>query len=224
MNANFAEQFLNDQIPLKYRRLFPPTLKRAYAIADALIASSPVLEVPSAADNRGRIISWAVDFSVKGLIESQEWPVDYRWQVFSRPTGRYLEIILPHAAVSISQVAFWRDQPRNVQFRENARLGNQQFTLPGIEGGDDEVGEAEEASGRVSFLLVHGYKELEFAHFGIPHRYHERGYIYQSPNLMRLPYSVDEPLVPPPEQAIDIDKLMSFKEDIERWQRDNGET
>jgi len=218
MHPNFPEQFFLDQIPMRIWRLIPPKLKLGYAMAEALIRDNPMLQIPTA--SRGRIISWAVDFAIKGLIDSQEWPVDYRWGFFGKPTGQYLEIVLPHSTLSISQVKFWQEQPRNVSFRANARLGNQQFHLPGFERDEPDV---EDAKGRVSFLLVHGHKELEFAHFGIPHASHEHGYIYQTPNLMRLLYEVTPPDVPPPEGGeVDPAELMSLKEEIERWDRDNG--
>lgn len=218
MNANTAERFVLDQIPLKVQRLFPLKLKLAYQAVDDLFAATPMLQVQTARDNRGRFLSWAVDWSVRGLIESGEWNVDFRWQHYTQPTGHYLEVVLPHSTLSISQVKFWQEQPRNVLFRENARLGNSQmdFWKEPEDDGEDE------AHGPLSMLMVHGYKELEFAHIGIPHKHHQHGYIYQTPNLTRLLYEVPSPDVPPPEQAVDVDELLSLKADIEKWQRDNG--
>jgi hypothetical protein len=223
MNVNLAEKFVNDQIPMKIRRLFPPKLKAAYVAADEHIRATPMLQIPSASGHRGRVISLAVDFAVKGLIDSQEWPVDYRWEFFAKPTGQYLEVVLPHSTLSISQVSYWNEQPRDVVFRANARLGNRQIELPGFET-EDNTGADDVPSGRISCLLVHGHRDIEFAHIGIPHQYHSRGYIYQSPNLMRLLYEVSPPDVPPPENEVDLNELLSLKEDIERAQRDNGES
>jgi hypothetical protein len=219
MNANIAESFLHDQIPLSVQRLLPPRLKLAYEAADQLITSSPMLQVPTARDNRGRMISWAVDHSIKGLIESGEWAVDYRWQLFNNPTGHYLEVRLPHATLSISQVCFYQEQPRNVLFRQNARFGNSQMDF--FKQAEDDDAE-KDGGGPPSFLLVHGYKELQFAHIGIPHKHHQHGYIYQTPNLLGLLYGVPPSDLPPEESAIDIDELLSLKADIEKWQRDNG--
>jgi hypothetical protein len=218
MNASIAQSFLLDQIPLSVQRLLPPRLKLAYEAADQLIGGSPMLQVPTARDNRGRMISWAVDYSIKGLIESGDWAVDYRWRTFTNPTGHYLEVRLPHATLSISQVSFYQEQPRNVVFRENARLANSQMDFFKQAGDDD----AEEGGGAPSFLLVHGYKELQFAHIGIPHKHHEHGYIYQTPNLLGLIHAVPPSDLPPPESAIDVDEILSLKADIEKWQRNNG--
>jgi hypothetical protein len=216
--ASIAERFLLDQIPFSIQRLIPPKLKLAYQAVDQLVKDTPMLQIPSADDNRGRLVSWAVDFAIKGLIESGEWPVDYRWELFAKPTGRYLEVKLPHATLSISQVRFWQEQPRDVVFRENARLGNQQMDFWKDEDGDAAV------SGTPSFLLVHGHQDLQFAHVGVPNKHHQRGYVYQTPNLLRLLHEVAPIDVAPAEPPANLDALLSLKAEIERWQRDNGET
>jgi hypothetical protein len=217
MNIATAERFLLDQIPLRIQRLIPPKLKLAYEAADEHIRATPMLGIPTAADHWGRIRSWAVDFAIKGLIDSGEWQADYRWKSFARPTGRYLEVRLPHSTLSISQVQFWKDQPRNVVFRQNARLGNTQLNLPGFAGDDED----DIVAGCPSFLLVHGHKQLEFAHIGIPNRFHENGYICQTSNLMRMLYEVSPSGLPPAEPERKIDDLLSLKAEIEKWQRDN---
>jgi hypothetical protein len=223
MNSNLPEQFLQDQIPSKIRRLIPPRLKAAYAAAELLVDGNPMLQIPTARDDRGRITSWAVDFAIKGMVESQEWPVDFRWTPFARPTGVYLEVILPHSRLSVCQVSIWNEQPRDVAFRQNARIGNYQFHLPGFEGDDEDTADAMTASGPISLLLVHGYKQLEFAHIGIPHKHHQHGYIHQTPNLMRMLYEVEPPDSPPPEREVNLDELMSLKEEIARRLRDDGD-
>jgi hypothetical protein len=91
-----AEQFLLNQIPIRHRVLFAPVFKNAYAAAAAIAKAEPILQEPSAEDNHGRLISWAVDGGFRRLIESGAWPVDYRWARFAKPTGRYLQVILSH--------------------------------------------------------------------------------------------------------------------------------
>jgi hypothetical protein len=71
-----AEFFLKDQIPVKTQTLIPATLKTAYAAAKVLADNEPMLKVPSAEDNFGRIISWAVDFGFQKLLESGQWRKD----------------------------------------------------------------------------------------------------------------------------------------------------
>jgi len=74
MDASTAEQFFLDQVPNRYRALIPPVLKDARAAAATLAKSEPILQVPSAEDNHGRLISWAVDLGIQKLIQSGRWP------------------------------------------------------------------------------------------------------------------------------------------------------
>ena len=219
MDIVAAEQFLLDQIPVRYRALFPPALKNAYAAAAALAMAEPILQVPSAEDNHGRLASWAVDFAFQRIIESGRWPVDCRWHPFAKPTGRYLQIKLSHSVLSISQVADPAVQPRDVKFRQNARLNNQpSFALKDFD-------DTRAVVGLPSFLLVHGkqvrdVQEYEFAHLGVPHPQHTRHYIYRTPNLMEMIHEV--PSEVPPVEDTDTDAVMTLKEEIEKWRRDNG--
>ena len=215
MDIPTAEQFLLNQVPLRHRILFPPVLKSAYAAVDAIVKAEPVLQIPSAEDNRGRIVSWAVDHGFKRLIESGAWPVDYRWSYFAKPTGRYLQIRLSHSALSVSQVADPTIQPRDVIFRQNARLNNREpyFALK-------EFDDTRFVVGLPSFLFIHGHQELAFAHIGVPHPIHRRDYIYRTPNLLTLPHEIPSDL--PPVEDTDTEEVMSLKEEIDRWRRDNG--
>jgi hypothetical protein len=205
--------FLLDQVPLNLRSLIPSTLKTAYAAAEVLIESEPILKVPSAEDNRGRIISWAIDLGFVKLLQSAQWPFDYRWGTFSRPTGRFLEIILSHSLLTISQTPVANQQPRDVHFRANKRLNNQGF-LDFV-----EFRREREVCGLPHILLIHGYQTLTFAHLGIPNEIHSYGYIYRTPNLMRMPHAVLRP-EPPPEET-DVEAVMTLKDEIDKWRRDH---
>lgn len=208
-----AELFLLDQMPLAQRSLIPTTLKTAYAAAIAHIEATPFLMVPSV--QRGRIIQWAVDHGFAGLIQSGQWNADCRWRHFEKPTGQYLEIILSHSVVTISQVSEPEKQPRDVRFRANRRLRNQGW----LKGLPDPTGKVE-TSGVPHVLLVHGHQDLNFAHLGIPNEDHAKGYIYRSPNLMLMPHEVESPLHPV--EDTDFDAVMTLKEEIDKWRRDNA--
>ena len=127
MDTVSAEQFLLDQFPQRHRSLIPTTLKTAYSAVGFLIKNEPILQVASAEDNHGRIISWSVDLAFMRLTETGQWPFEYRWCEFAKPTGRYLEIRLSHSVFTTSQVADPKKQPRNVVFRQNARFNNEPF-------------------------------------------------------------------------------------------------
>jgi hypothetical protein len=214
MDIVSAERFLLDQIPMRYRALIPTTLKLAYSAVGIMVTHEPILQTPSAEDNRGRLISWAVDFGFERLIKTGQWPVDCRWREFAKPTGRYLEMRLSHSVLSISQISDPRQQPRNVLFRENARLLNEQFLFPEMDAEERQV------KGLPHFLMVHGYQELSFAHVAVPHIEHDRGYLYRTPNLMMMPHAL--PRDEPPPEDTDAEAILTLKEEIERWQRDHG--
>ena len=215
MDTVSAEQFLLDQLPLRYRPLIPTTLKTAYSAVNKLVEAEPILQVESAVDNRGRIISWAVDRAFMRLIETQQWPFDFRWREFARPTGRYLQIQLSHSVVSISQVADPTKQPRNVVFRENGRLNNEPFFDL------EEFREERIVHGFPHFLLLHGHQELNFAHLVVPHALHDRDFIYRTSNLLMMPHEL--PSEAPPVENTDFEAAMTLKEEIEKWRRDHGE-
>jgi hypothetical protein len=219
MDKATAERFVLDQVPLRYRALIPPVIKDAKAAVAILARSEPILQVESAKNNYGRLISWGVDLGIQRLIESGRWPADFRWRSFAKPTGKYLQLRLSHSVMSISLVADPAIQPRDVKFRQNARLNNQpSFDI-------EEFEDTRAVAGLPSFLLVHGTASKgdlvqEFAHIGVPHPEHHRKYIYRTANIMDLPHEVHSDV--PPVEDTDDDAVMSMKEDIEKWRRDNG--
>jgi hypothetical protein len=213
-NVDHAEAFLTDQVPIALRPVIPATLKLAYAAAAVLIEGEPILKVHSAQDNRGRIVQWAVDLGFQRACESGEWPYEHTWRYFTKPTGRYLEIRPSHSVLTISQVADPQQQPRDVRFRANKRL-NTQFWLRGFKpAGEDDT------SGIPHIILAHGHQDLNFAHLGIPNANHKLGYICRTANLLLLPHGVRQD-GPPPEDT-DFDAVMSLKEEIDKWRRDNA--
>lgn len=211
------EDFIEDQIPLSQWSVIPTVLRTAYAAVDGLVEDSPLLQVESAKDNKGRLISWAVDFGLRRAIENGSLKCDYRWREFAQPTGRFLELRFSHSTASVSQVADPARQPRNVVFRENARLNNQfVFELPEFE-------EEKKITGLPHFLLIHGHQTLDFAHIAMPSHLSKTRYSWRSSNLMRLPHEIasDKPATEDTDSA--LDDLQLLKEDIEKWRRDNGD-
>lgn len=210
---NYAEAFLRDQMPNAQRALIKPTLQAAYQAAAEHIKETPLLNIPSAQDNWGRIIQWAVDFGFLGLLKSNQWQFDWRWAYFEKPTGRYLEIRPSHSILTISQVADPKKQPRDVVFRANMRLNGQAW-LAGMQPEDLR------SAGVPHILLVHGHQSLNFAHLGVPKDAHHRGYHYRTANLMLAP-SVVATAEPPPEDT-DMEAVMTLKSEIDKWRKDNG--
>jgi Fe-S-cluster formation regulator IscX/YfhJ len=214
---NVAESFVKNQLAEKYWPIIPRILTTAYAAADALIKDSPILNVVSARDNRGRIVSYAVDLGFERAIQSSALDCDYRWASFDRPTGRYLQMRFSHSTASISQVARPSHQPRTVNFRENARLRRQGVL------DFDEFKDELKVSGEPHFLIVHGYQDLTFAHIGLPSAYSRSEYEWRSKNLMAIPHEIVAEGPDFEDTDFDFDEMNLLKQDIEKWRRDHGD-
>lgn len=209
------EDFIKDQIPRSQWPVIPTICRQAYAAAADLAKDQPILEVTSAKDNRGRLISWAVDFGFERAVKSGAIPCDYKWSDFALPTGRYLELRFSHSTASVSQVSDPRRQPRNVVFRENARLHTQGvFDL-------EELKEEQRIHGLPHFLIIHGHQELNFVHLGVPCANSKTKWAWRSANLMRIPHAVPDDRPPPEVTDTDFEEVNLLKEDIEKWIRDN---
>lgn len=212
------EAFIRDQFPFELWPIVPTVMRQAYGAADGVIADNPILQTQSAADNRGRIVSWAVDFGFERAIKSGALQCDYRWMPYALPTGRYLELRFSHSRASISQVSDPYRQPRNVVFRENARLTTQP-TFDLKEFRDDQT-----VKGVPHFLVVHGHQQLNFTHLGVPSATSKVKWSWLSQNLMTLPHAMPSDDRPPPEDTdTDFSSINLLKEELEKWMRDNGE-
>ena len=62
--------------------------------------------------------------------------------------------------------------------------------------------------------------ESDFAHVGVPHPDHHRDWIYRTKNIMEMVQTVESDL--PPVEETDAEAVLSIKEEIEKWLRDNG--
>ncbi|MBL4801051.1 MAG: hypothetical protein JKY45_04100 [Emcibacter sp.] len=212
--ANNNENFINDQISAQVQGLMPETLKRAYRAADMLSKETPFLQTPTAKANKGRLYSWAVDFAIEQVIKNGAWDCDYHWSQYAKPTGRYLEVRLPHSRLSISRVQMAKKQPRDVHFRTNMRMNNQLTLL-------EEMKEEHAVQGLPHILLTHGGSDPDFAYLGIPNADHSKGYLYQTGNLMLRPHIIVDDRAPIEDTDYEDDDLMDLKEEIEKWLKDN---
>jgi hypothetical protein len=204
--------FLRDQLSAKQQALLPKTLRAAYKAAAELARDQPILETPSARDNRGRLVSWAVDHAIERLIKTGHWPFDYRWAPYAKPTGRYLQIRLQAATMSVSQVDKPKKPPRHAIFRANAAMLNSKFLFP-------EMEQQRRVDGLPAFVLIHGHQELSFMHIGMAHPRDYR-WLYKTPNLLQMPHAIES--TEPPVEATDEEAIITLKQEIERWRRDNA--
>lgn len=217
LNTVDPKSFLEDQVSPKLWPTFPTTLRNAYGAVELLIKDQPILQVVSAQQNKGRLIAWATDLALVRAISTGALPLDYCWRHWDKPTGRYLEIKLSHSVMSVAQVADPARQPRKVGFRENGRLNNSMLF---------EFAELEEEiriKGLPSFLLIHGYQTLEFAHLAVPHPTLRTKFSYRTPNLLKMLHEVTSSVPPVEDTDANLDDLIGIKEEIEKWARDNVE-
>lgn len=87
--------------------------------------SDPILQVESAEDTKGRLISWATDLAFVRLIQTGQLPFDFNWRSFASLTGRFLELSLSHSIATMCQIPDPNRQPLAVRFRDNRKLNNQ---------------------------------------------------------------------------------------------------
>ena len=209
------EAYLIDQFPKSQWHHIPTQLRLAYAAADSLIEDSPILRVESAIPNRGRIISWATDLQLERAIKSGVLDCDYQWKSFAHPTGKYLELRFSHLTASISFVKSAKTQPREVVFRQNARLNNEPF-LP-----LDDFTEETIITGLPHFLLLHGHTNLEFAHFALPSAHSNKKLTWRSQNLLSLPHEIVSDTHQAEDTDYDLDEILQLKEELTKWMKDN---
>lgn len=207
-----AGHFFNDQISSAQRALIPTTLRQAYRAAETLASENPILDVISAQDQHGRVRSWAVDLAFETLVKTGQWPFDYSWAWFDRPTGRYLRIRTEAATLTLSLVDDSSKPPRHVRFRQNNALANEPTLF-------SELEEERRVEGIPGFVLAHGHKTLDFAHVGMAHP-KKRKWLYRTSNLMLTPHELADDL--PPVEAEDEEAILSLKQEIEKWAQDNG--
>ena len=83
--------------------------------------------------------------------------------------------------------------------------------------GDEPV----DTTGLPHILLLHGHQALDFAHLAIPEPLHWLGFQHKTKNLMLMPHAV--PVQEVPMEDTDVEAVMSLKEEIDRWMRDNNQ-
>ncbi|MBA4802509.1 MAG: hypothetical protein H2040_11680 [Euryhalocaulis sp.] len=210
------KDFLDDQFPNALRPVIPTTLRTAYSAAKLVAEQEPFLQVASAKANFGRLVSWSVDKAFETACQTGALPFDYEWRSFDKPTGKYLALRPSHSVVTISLVRNPARQPRQVSFRNNARLNNEPWLF-------DPPDEELAVRGEPHILLAHRHVDPWFAHLGIPHPHDAYDYSYRTKNLFQLPHAIESAGPPPEDTDTDFDAVQLLKEDIEKWRRDNGE-
>ena len=218
---NPAGQFVDEELPNKYRPLIPAALRRAYGLANEAIERFAFLRTPGGRYQRGDLIMVAASYEFEQLLLSGNLPFDGEWEFFARPTGRHFVMRTPRARITTNQVEDPRKKPRYAIHRANYAELNDVSLFPDInEQRRLQREEIERDKERRLIHILHGYQTLDFAHLAYPHPERNR-HIYRSPNLLNLPRAIDEDGdLPPPEGPLDSPDPEAL-ERIKRHLRDN---
>jgi hypothetical protein len=218
--GNPAEQFVDEELPKKWRPLIPAALCRAYALADEAVERFAFLRTLGGRYQRGDLIMVAAFYEFEQLIVSGSLPFDGSWEYFARPTGRHFVMRTPRARITTSQVEDPRKKPRYAVHRANYAELNEASLFPEINEQRRLQREEIERDGERRLIhILHGYQTLDFAYLAYPHP--ERNWhIYRSANLLNLPRAIDDGDLPPPEGPRDSPDPEAL-ERIERHLRDD---
>jgi hypothetical protein len=209
--------FIEEEVTVIERSLFPKALSAAYAAVDDLISETPFLQCPPVKLAKGHLVTWAVDFAVSQLIEAGQWQVEgYEWAWFKKPTGRYLRVFTKRAILSVSQLPDTSQQPRHAEFRVNAGFDEQipLFLLPG----EREL----TTSDRQRLLLVHGYHKLEFLHVVMPNPEKKPAWLGASPNVMTEIHVSNSNVTPEEGPERIAAPTLKIKEELKKQAHDHG--
>lgn len=180
---NPAEDFLDEEFPLRFRPLLPSAMRRAYAAAGRVIEKVSFLNTPAGKLHRGDLIALAAEYEIERLAKAGVLPFDPTWEPYARPTGVHLVLRTARAKLTISQVEDGTRKPRDAVFRENYGMANKPYLFDFM---NEEMRASEEAR---HLLLLHGYQALDFVYLAVPHAQNKR-HIAQSLNLMLSPHVV----------------------------------
>lgn len=185
--TNPALDFLDEEFAPELRHVLPTALRRGYVAASRLMETEPFLATPGGKFQRGDLVAVASECEIERLITSGQLPFERTWEPYARPTGLHLVLWTARARLTISQVTDADSKPRHAYFRDNYAMTNQLYLF------DFMNKELEEKKNQKHLLLVHGYKDLTFAHLAVPHAKKNR-LIARSPNLILLPHSIGDDL------------------------------
>lgn len=185
---NPAEDFLIAEIAPSLHSLFPGALRRAYASADRVVDTTSFLRTPGGKFQRGDLIACAAEYEVQRLIETGRLQYDFSWEFYARPTGKHLVVHTPRGRLTISQLPDADSVPRYAEFRRGYQATNTPYMF-------DQMNREVDAEDKKHILLVHGYRNLTFAHFTLPHLIKGTP-IYQTDNLLALPHEVSDAAPP----------------------------
>jgi hypothetical protein len=222
VSDDLAEIFVNKVLPDSVHPIIPSALRRAYAAAEQTIDQHPYLATPGGKYQRGDLIMLAASYEFELLVKGGNLPFEGTWEFFARPTGKHFVMYSDLARVTIGRVEDASKKPRPAKHRENYSGLNEILLFPEMNAERERlIREAEQDGARSLLHILHGYRDLTFAHIAYPHP-EKNEHIFLGPNLMRRPHDLTgDPGLPPPEGPSDspnpevIDNINRFLRDDE---------
>lgn len=183
--VNPAQDLMDEEFPDLYRPLVPAALKRAYASADQAFERLEFLGTPSGRFQRGDLIVLAAEFEFVRLIKEGHLPFDPCWDDYAAPTGKHLVMRSPGAQITINQVEYPHQKPRQAIFRAKYGVPNAEYLF-------EEWNEARRKDeSRKHVVLLHGHGQLRFSSLAVPHP-NKNKLIWWTDDLLKLPHEVAE--------------------------------
>lgn len=183
--SNPAQDHLAEHFPISFRRQVPAALRRGYRVVDEVISKTPWLQTASGRFQRGDLIVLAVEYEFVKLATTGFISFEPVWENYAAPTGKHLVLRNDSTCVTINQIEAAGKKPRKAVFRNSLGIPNTRFLF------DDWNREIAERDGLAHTLILHGYRDLTFAHLAVPNPA-ANALIEWTDNLLDLPHAASD--------------------------------
>ncbi|UFJ40103.1 hypothetical protein LOK74_19005 [Brevibacillus humidisoli] len=162
-----AEDFINQQIPLKVRASIVPIIRSSYSLAYQAVHNSDFLNWEIGHAHVGYLKPIAIQFMFKKAIDEGKLNLQYRLSYNKNKTARHLELLTNRAIITISQTRSPNRIARPAFFRKKYQELNLNQLFIDYFG---EVNQYNILQEKRYLLLTHGYGNVEpdFIMLGIP--------------------------------------------------------
>jgi len=190
VDKNEIGRLYRADFPEPLQRLIQAAVRQAYHELKRLMASRPELSGNYGKQSRGDLINFFVGFHLQKLFEDKAHKVANLIEPNSTNTERHLVFQTPNFRIFPCQLHSAKDFPRHADFRQNKWASNEPSFFPYW--GETEL---HTQGGRLTALLIHGWKTLDFLQFVIPH--YENSEYLERFDLLAKPAGAQRRLTPP---------------------------
>lgn len=211
-----AKALLEQELPHSVRSMIVPTIRRAYALTDALFSDTEFLRWRVGKDLYRLVRRVVVEHEIKRAVDGK--PIGLTSGIASNAIDncRHLELRSNRLVITVSQVVSPRAVPRRAVYRNQHSISNQQCWV--FAGYNDEDGRFDQEKPLYA-IITHGYmgKEPQHICIGVPES-RIRGWITQIDLLNELR------IVPAPEdiEVITEERLVSLRKHVKKVVEDNA--